>query len=208
MAEASDAGEDGFGGFGADEGLRVGVGVVDVVVDRGFEIVGSFEGAALQALAGGKSEPAFDKIEPRGGCRGEVQVPAWALHQPVVDQLSLVSGGVVEHEMDVEVPRHARLDLIEVGAELNRTMPTRTTEDHGPRPNVEGGEQVGRTLAAIVVIPAFWLAGLHRQHRGRAGQRLDLGLLVHAPHDGPVRRGMYRLTTLRPCRRRRNQTTT
>lgn len=72
MAEASDAGDDGVGGFGPDEGLWAAVGVADVAMDRGFEIVGPFEGAALQASAGEKSEPALDAIEPGGGRRGDV----------------------------------------------------------------------------------------------------------------------------------------
>jgi hypothetical protein len=87
-AEASDTGEDGLGGFNPDERVRIGVGVVDVAVDRGFEIVGVFEGTAS----------------------------------------------------------------------------ARSLADHGPRLDVEGGEQVDSALAAIVVGPALWLAGLHRQH--------------------------------------------
>ena len=140
MAEPSDVGEDGVGGFGPDEGLRVGVGLVDVGVDRGFEIIGLFEGATLQSSGGREGKPALDEVEPRGGCRGEVQVPARALHQPVVDQLGLVGGGVVENEMDVEVRRHTQLDLIEEGAELDQTMSACAAADHSPRPDVEGGE--------------------------------------------------------------------
>ena len=37
------------------------------------------------------------------GRRVAVEVPARTLHQPVVDQLGLVGGGVVEHEVDVEI---------------------------------------------------------------------------------------------------------
>lgn len=118
-----------------------------------------------------------------------MQVPARALQQPVVDQFGLVGGGVVEDEVDVEVCRHARLDLIEKGAELDRTMPGRTAADHGPRLHVEGSEQIGRALAAIVVGPALGLAGPHRQHGGRAGQRLDLRFLIDAQHHGAVGRG-------------------
>lgn len=78
--------------------------------------------------------------------RCEAQAPAWALRQPVVDQLKFVSGGLVMHEMDVESPWHVRLDPIEKGAELDRTMAGRAAADRGPRLHVEDGEQVGRTL--------------------------------------------------------------
>ena len=123
MAETSDAGEDGIGRFCPDEGLRVGVSLSDVGVDRIFEIGGLLEGTALQASTGQQGKPALDEIEPRRGCRREVKVPARTLHDPVVDQLGFVDGRVVEHEVYVEIIWYGRLNLIEEGAELDRTMP-------------------------------------------------------------------------------------
>ena len=51
MAEPSDAGEDGVGRLGPDEGLGLGVGLVDVVLDGGLEIGGAGEHTALEAAA-------------------------------------------------------------------------------------------------------------------------------------------------------------
>ena len=117
-----------------------------------------------------------------------MKVPTRTLHQPVVDQLGFVGGRVVEHEVHVEIAWDGRLDLIEEVAELDRTMPACAVADHRPGLDVEGGEQVGRTLATIIVSSALRLAGPHRQHGGRARQRLDLRLLVDAQHHGTMRR--------------------
>ncbi|KQO44998.1 hypothetical protein ASF08_08285 [Methylobacterium sp. Leaf85] len=54
--------------------------------------------------------------------------------------------------------------------------------------DVEGGEQVGRALAAIVMGSTLRLARSHRQYGRGAGQFLDLRLLVDAQNHGPMRR--------------------
>ena len=54
--------------------------------------------------------------------------------------------------------------------------------------DVEGGEQVGRAVALVVVRAPLGLARTHRQHRLRAVERLDLGLLVDAEDQRPLRR--------------------
>ena len=43
-------------------------------------------------------------------------------------------------------------------------------------------------MTLVVVAPARRLAGAHRQHRLAAVERLDLGFLVDAQHDGALRR--------------------
>ena len=63
MAEVSDAGEDGIGGLGPDEGLGLGVGLVDVGMDGRFEVGRAGEHALLQAPAGQEREPALDQVE-------------------------------------------------------------------------------------------------------------------------------------------------
>ena len=124
----------GVGGFGPDERLRLRVGPVDVGVDGGLKVGRAGEHAPLQASTGEEREPTLDQVEPGGRGRGEVQVPAWALDEPVVDELGLVGGRVVEHEVDVEVGRHRRLNLIQEGTELDCAMPPLAGADHRPAP--------------------------------------------------------------------------
>lgn len=64
MTEACDICEDLISGFIPDEGLRVGVGLVDVGVDRSFKIGRLLEGTPLQASTSQKGKPALDEIEP------------------------------------------------------------------------------------------------------------------------------------------------
>ena len=57
--------DDVVGGFCPNERLRVGVVVVNVVVDRSFEFLHGLESAASNELRCDQSEPALDKIQPR-----------------------------------------------------------------------------------------------------------------------------------------------
>ena len=91
LAEAFDAGEDLVGGFGPDERLGIQVGLIDVGLDCGFQAVGADKDAALETATAQEREPAFHQIEPRRAGRGEVQMPAWSLYEPVVHQARLVA---------------------------------------------------------------------------------------------------------------------
>jgi hypothetical protein len=66
------------------------------------------DGASLDLFLGEQSEEALEPVDPRRGCR---PVPAWALGEPVTDQLRLVARGVVHDDMDVR--RHIVFDLVE-----------------------------------------------------------------------------------------------
>ena len=52
-----------------------------------------------------RSEPAFDKVEPRSVRRGKVQMIAGLAHKPTADQRGFVSGVVVQHDMDFQIAR-------------------------------------------------------------------------------------------------------
>ena len=99
-----------------------------------------------------------------------------------------VEDGVVEHDVDREVGRHAGVDGIEEAAELLRPMAWEAAPDHVAGGDIERGEQRGRAVAPIVVRAPLGLAGPQRQEWLRAVERLDLGLLVHAQHDRPIGR--------------------
>ena len=54
--------------------------------------------------------------------------------------------------------------------------------------DLQRGVEAGRAVALVVVGHPRGLAGLHRQRRLGAIERLDLGLLVHAEHQRALRR--------------------
>ena len=92
----------------------------------------------------------LDLVQPRragraSGARG----PARALGQPVPDQLRLVRGVVVHHEMDVEVSRHGLASIRSTeAAELGRAVARVALADDAPRRHVQCRKQAGRAVAA------------------------------------------------------------
>ena len=186
-AEALDGGEDVVGGLGPAEGFGSGVVGVDVGVDGRLELGGRAMAATAQRTLGEAAEKAFDLIEPRRAGRRKMHGPTRSPGEPVADQLGLVAAGVVEHDVDREVGRHAGVDGIEEAAELLRPVAWEAAPDHVAGGDIERGEQRGRTVALIVVRPPLGLAGPQRQERLGAVERLDLGLLVHAQHDRAIR---------------------
>src|SRR5262245_45990403 len=73
LSSAPVLGDDWIGLCGPDEGLGIGVSVIDPFADGGLELSDVVKGAAPDALASNFSEQAFDEIEPGAGCRGKMQ---------------------------------------------------------------------------------------------------------------------------------------
>lgn len=94
------AGEGVLGGFAPDEGLRLGVLVQQVVVDRVFEVVDAGVAAAAHALCSDFGKEALDEVHPGrvGGC--EMQLEAGMLFQRDLHLRRLVGRAVVENQMD------------------------------------------------------------------------------------------------------------
>lgn len=64
VKRAAFAGDDVFGGLAPDEGLRLGVVLQEVVVDRALEIVDAGVTATSDALCCDLGEEALDQIHP------------------------------------------------------------------------------------------------------------------------------------------------
>ena len=64
-------------------------------VDGSLEFDDRPEDPALQAAAGQLGEVAFDRVEPRGGCRGEVEDEAGMALEPGADPVMLMGCVVV-----------------------------------------------------------------------------------------------------------------
>lgn len=103
-------GEDVLGCFNPDEGLRLGVVLRQVVVDRSLEVVDAGVVAPADALCGDLSEEAFDEVHPgRAGWR-EMQLETWVFRQPGIHLRRLVGGVVVENQVDVALLFHHPVD--------------------------------------------------------------------------------------------------
>ena len=79
--------------------------------------------------------------------------------------------------------RGLRLDHVGEANELLMPVTLHAAADDLAFEYVEGSEQRGRAVALIVVRHGPQAAGLQRQARLRAVERLDLRFLVDAKHD-------------------------
>ena len=188
FAKPFDLGEDGLCGRDPDEGGCPAVVVFDEGVDAVGELLDAGEGAAADGLLGDDAEPALDLVEPGGVGGREVQVVSGPAGEPVLDLGVAVGGVVVDDQVDVEVLRHAGVDVAEEGEELLVAVSLAAPGDHLAGGDVEGGEQGGGAVADVVVGDALDVSEPHGQHRLGAVERLHLALLVDAQHQGVVRR--------------------
>ena len=100
----------------------------------------------------------------------------------VFDRWGLVGAVVVADQVHVQLGGNLGVDLGQELLELDGPVPAVHRRDHGAVSDVERGEQAGDAVPDVVVGAALGHARHHRQHRLRAVQGLDLGLLVHAEH--------------------------
>ena len=160
----------------------------DIGFDLAHEIGDATEGAATDRLVGNESEPAFHLVEPGSVSGGEVQVEAGPFREPGADFRMLMGRVVVHNQVHVQFGLEARFDVAQERQELLVSVAWLTLADDRAIGDVEGGEQGGGAMPEIIVGDAFHIAEPHGQDRLAAFQRLDLALLVHAQHQGMVRR--------------------
>ncbi len=122
-------GEDGFSFGDPCEGLRVLVAMLDPFVDRGFEFRDIVEVASADALARDLGEEPLDEIEPRAGCRREVQLETLVPGEPALHLLCLVRGVIVDDQMQIETGGRLAVDLPQKRQEFVRPVARQTFAD-------------------------------------------------------------------------------
>src|SRR5207244_558880 len=128
-----------------------GVPVGDAAADRGDEVADGTVGASFHPLRRQLGEPALDEIQPGTVGRCEVEREARVANEPTLNRRRLVGRGVIEHDMHVEVSRHRAIDQVEEAAELLGPMPRRHLRKNLAGSDIEGGVEVGRAVADVVV---------------------------------------------------------
>jgi len=106
--------------------------------------------------------------------------------EPSLDLGMFVGGIVVGDQMHREGGGHLVVEMIEKADELLMPVAWLALGDNRAIEHVEGREQCSGPMPKVVMSHAFNIAQPHRQHRLAPLQRLDLALLVHAPHQGLV----------------------
>jgi hypothetical protein len=115
--------------------------------------------------------------------RLEVAMP----FEPSLDLRMLVSGIVVDDQMDVEMLRRLSVNPAQKFEPLLATMPPHALADHLAIRDVGHSERCRGTMALVVVRHGAGLALLHRQTRLRAVERLDRALFANWKHQRFVR---------------------
>ena len=108
--------------------------------------------------------------------------------EPVPDQRRLVGGVVAGNQVHVQLGGHLGLDSIEKLAELQGPVAAVALANHLTGPGVQSGEEGRGAVAHVIMGAPLGLARTQGQKRPGAVQGLDLGLLVHAQDQRPVRR--------------------
>src|ERR1035437_5048293 len=117
-----------------------------------------------------------------------MEMKARVAEQPAMNQGGLVGAVVIEDEVNVEVVGNFPVDAVEEATKLDGAMLTVDFTDDFPGGNVERGEKGSGAVPAVVVGPALWLTGTHREDGLASIQRLDLSLLVGAEDQRPLKR--------------------
>ena len=99
-----------------------------------------------------------------------------------------MGGVVVGNQVHVQLGGHRGLDGIEKLAELQGPVAAVALANHLAGPGVQSSEQGRGTVAHVIMGVPFGLARAQGQKRSGAVQGLDLGLLVYAQDQRPVRR--------------------
>ncbi len=172
-------GSDDFVGIGrSDKGLWLAVRLGEEAIDGGLEFDDRVKDATLEAAAGELGEIPFDRVEPRGGRRGEVEEEAGMALEPGTDLCVLVGRVVVEDDVNQLSGRALGLDGIEKADELLMPVPLHAATDDLAFQHVEGGKQRRRPMPLVVVGHRLAAALLDRQTRLGAVKGLNLRLLV------------------------------
>jgi hypothetical protein len=175
LTKALDGSEDLVSGLGPSEGFRVAVLDVDVVANRALELERAAMRATTKLSVGEFGEEALDLVDPGSTLGREMHVKARASEQPALDQGRLVSAVVVQDEMDFQFLRDVLVDGVEKSPKLDAAVTSVMLGDDPAALDVERGEKRCGAVTDVVVRSTFDLAGLQRQDRLRAIQRLICG---------------------------------
>jgi len=118
----------------------VGIGFGEEAVDCILEFSDGTENAPPEAALGQQGEQALDCIEPGYRRGSEVEDEARMVHEALEDLRMLVSGIVVDDDVDGEFSDHPCIDHVQEANELLMAMALHALSDNLSFEHVEGGE--------------------------------------------------------------------
>jgi len=162
--------------------------MLDEVVDSCDQVFDAPEATSADRLLGDESEPTLDLIEPGRVGGSVVDLEAGTFCQPESHLGMLMSGVVVDDQMNIEFFWYGVIDALEELKELLMPMTCLALGQDSAGGDVERGEQGGGAMANVVVGDSFDISQSHGQHGLSPVEGLYLALLIDGEHDRVVRR--------------------
>ena len=161
---------------------------VEVAVDRGLEVDQGMKDAAFESAAGEFGKEPFDRVEPRGRGRDEMERPARVPGEPSAHFGMLEAGVIVEDHVDQPAGRDVAFETVQEAEKLLVPMALHTLAGHRAVEHIEGGKQSGRAVSDVIVSHRPGAPALHRQAGLGVVEGLDLALFVDREHQAVRRR--------------------
>ncbi len=169
--------------------------MINVVLDRLFQLLHAAEDTVANAVAGNVTKPAFDDIQPRTAGRDKVNVETFVTLQPVLNFRMLVCCIVVDDQMQIESWRRFRIDLLE---EPNPFLAPMTGHVFGydfSLNQFDGSKEGGGAIAFVVVCLCLQSFREKRKTLLCPVECMDLALLVTGKYQSMFSWLEVKLTT-------------
>ena len=158
----------------------------EVIDFRGL-VLDAPEGAPPNRLLDDDVEPDLDLVQSGGAGRRQMDIEARMRGQPAPDPGVLVSGVVVDDQMDIQVLRDVRNEMFQEIEILLVAMPLLAFCEDLAGSDFQRGKEGQGAVPDVVVSHPLHVAQAHRQNGLRPVQLLYLALLVDAEDHGLLR---------------------
>lgn len=161
--------------------------LIDEAIDFSGQVLDASERAPTNGLLSNDVEPDLHLVEPGGIGRRQMGMEPGVQGQPALHPGMLVSGIVINDQMDLQVSRDVRLDMLQEVEVLLMAVPSLALSENLARGDIERGIERQGSVADIVVGHTLHIAQAHRQNGLSPVQGLDLAFFVHTKDQGVLR---------------------
>jgi len=152
----------------------MGVVVLNEVIDFCGQVLDAPESSPSNHLLSDQVEPDLHLVKPGGIGRRQMDVKARMQGQPALHPGMLMSGVVVDNQMDIETFRNVGIDLFEEVEIVLVTMAPLAPSDDSALGDVKSGVEGQGSVPDIVVSHALLVSQAHVQNRLSPVQGLNL----------------------------------
>ena len=147
------------------EGFGVLIVLGDIVIDGLDQVFDGTKIATANGLSSDLCKPAFDLINPGTTRRGKMQNVARSTSKPVAHPGRLVSGQIIQHQVNGSRAREFSFDQLHEFQEFLFAMTAVAFANDSTGSYLVSAKERDHPVAVIVVALTFWVARFHRQDR-------------------------------------------